>query len=90
MIHILNLLVYAKSIYQNIIYNIHSLLIIIFFSTNDIALSLLLSLAQGFFHLAEQQSLIALCSLMEKGWSTKKEEDYFGVKSTILYILYII
>jgi len=37
-------------------------------------LSLLLSLAQGIFHLAEQQSLIASCSLMKNRWPAKKED----------------
>lgn len=39
------------------------------------AVSLLLSLTQGIFYLAEQQSLIALCSLIKNSWSTKKEEE---------------
>ncbi len=39
-----------------------------------IAISLLLSLAQGIYHLAKQQSLIASCSLMGNRWSAKKEE----------------
>jgi len=37
------------------------------------AVSLLLSLAQGIFHLAEQQSLIALCSLMKNRWLQRKK-----------------
>lgn len=82
----MNLLVYAKSIYQNIIYNIHSLLIIIFFSTNDIALSLLLSLAQGIYHLAKQQSLIALRSLMGNGWCFKERRRLFWCQIHNFYL----
>ena len=62
---------------------------IIFILKNPLshALSLLLSLAQA-FHLAEQQSLIASCSLVEKDGFKESRTPFWGQihKNDIIYI----